>query len=65
MQTLNKHNIFIVVHGDKKLGSGILEDTQSIYKGCWEHLGKEENYKQISKERTHNMQLGLQYQFKA
>jgi hypothetical protein len=63
MQTLKKHNTYIVVSGDKNLGPCILERTNYIQKGCSEHLGNDRNYQKISRMRAQTMQRGLQYRF--
>ena len=63
MQHLKNHDYLIVVHGDKNLGSCILDRTFYIFKGFSEHLGNTRNYKELTKKWALCHQRGLKYQF--
>jgi len=48
MEFLRRNDDYIVVQGDKNLGSCIIDREVHNYKGCEQHLGNERNYKQLS-----------------
>ena len=61
IQFFRKNDNYIVVHADKNLGPCIIDRDYYIHKGCLEHLGNENNYKQLTKRGANNIMWNLRY----
>ena len=48
IEFLCRNDKFIVDHGDKSLGTCIVDREVYIYKGCLDHLGSTTNYKKVT-----------------
>jgi len=64
IQDFRNNDEYIIVAGNKKLGPCIIFRFEYIKRGCKEHIGNEQNYKELTKEGAFTCQRGLQIQLR-